>query len=338
MERAKRWVLSFVAIAVLFLTVGASGLWAQTASTPVTLKAVMGWTKHWVFNDMYLEWIKRVNERAGGRLKFENVGGPEVFPALEQLDPLKRGVIDSIVTPASYVTGALPELHANDLMFDGSDPAKAREIGLPERLDRITREKAGVTFIGATMWLPFSIYLNKPIEKADLRGIKMRSISLYDPVLKGLGAGTVSLAPAEIIPALQTGIVDGIAWPAVFVVGPGYAKYVKYKVMPWWWQSTNGLVMMNAKSFDALPPDLRKLLVDTMKEIEREAKRHYQAKEAAEDEQLKRAGIKIITLPAAEVEKVKRIHWEEGSKLFLTDRSPKYGPELKELIAPFAPR
>jgi hypothetical protein len=35
---------------------------------------------------------------------------------------------------------------------------------------------------------------------------------------------------------------------------------------------------------------------------------------------------------------VKRIHWEEGTKLFLTGPSPKYGAELKELIAPFAPR
>jgi hypothetical protein len=32
------------------------------------------------------------------------------------------------------------------------------------------------------------------------------------------------------------------------------------------------------------------------------------------------------------------IHWEDGSRLFLTGPSPKYGPELKELIAPFAPR
>lgn len=338
MERRERCLLCFLAVAVLFLTVGASPLWAQTTAPPVVLKAVSGGTKGWVFNDLYLQWIKRVNERAGGRLKFEFTGGPEVFPALEQLDPLKRGVIDSIVTPASYVTGALPELHANDLLFDASDPAKAREIGLSERLDRVTREKAGVAFVGATMWLPFSVYVNKPLEKADLRGIKMRSISLYDPVLKALGAGTVSLPPAEIAPALQTGIVDGLAWPALFVVGPGYARFLKYKVMPWWWQSVNGLVLMNARSFDAMLPDLRKLLMDTMKEIEREARPYYQAKERAEDEQLKRMGMKVLTLPAAEVEKVKRIHWEEGVKLFLTGPSPKHGPELRDLIAPFAPR
>ena len=166
----------------------------------------------------------------------------------------------------------------------------------------------------------------------------MRSTPIYDPVVKGLGAATVSLPPAEVIPALQTGVVDGIAWPAIFIAGPGYARYVKYKVMPWWWQAVDGMVFVNAKSYDALPPDLKKLLVDTLKEIERESKRYYAKKEAAEDEQLKKAGVKIIELSKADVEKIKRLHWEQGTQMFLTGPSPKHGPELKELVSKFAPR
>ena len=335
MKRASGWILFVLAVAA-FLPVAAVS--ESAAQAPVTLKAVTAWTRGWVFNDMYLEWIKRVNERAGGRLKIEVIGGPEVYPAFEQLDPLKRGVIDVIGTTSAYLAGALPEANAGWFMFDATDPVRAREIGLYERLDRITREKAGVAFLGSTMWLPFSVYLTKPIEKADLKGFKIRSTPTYDAVLKGLGAATVSLPPAEVIPALQTGVVDGFAWPAVFVVGPGYARYVKYKVMPWWWQAIDGEVFFNAKSFDALSADLKKLLVDTLKEIEREAKPYYRAKEAAEDEQLKKAGVKIIELPKAEVDKVKRIHWEEGTKMFLTGPSPKYGPELKELMSQFAPR
>jgi len=235
--------LLVLAVAALLPVVAVS---ESAAQAPVTLKAVTAWTRGWVFNDMYLEWIKRVNERAKGRLKIEVIGGPEVYPAFEQLDPLKRGVIDIIGTATAYLAGALPETNAFWFMFEGADPVKAREIGLYERLDRITREKAGVTILGATMWLPFSIYVNRPIDKADLKGFKMRSTPTYDPVLKGLGAATVSLPPAEVIPALQTGVVDGFAWPAIFVVGPGYARYAKYKVMPWWWQSIDGEALSNA--------------------------------------------------------------------------------------------
>jgi len=195
-----------------------------------------------------------------------------------------------------------------------------------------------VATLGATMWLPFSAYLNKPIDKADLTGFKMRTNPIYDPVVKGLGAATVSMPPAEIIPALQTGVVDGIAWPAIFIAGTGYGRYIKYKVMPWWWQAVDGMVFANAKSVDALAPDLKTLLVDTLKEIEREAKQYYAKKEAAEDEQLKKAGVKIIELSKAEVEKIKRLHWEQGTQMFLTGPSPKHGPELKELVSKFAPR
>jgi TRAP-type C4-dicarboxylate transport system substrate-binding protein len=195
-----------------------------------------------------------------------------------------------------------------------------------------------VTTLGATMWLPFSVYLNKPIEKADLKGFKMRSTPIYDPVVKGLGAATVSLPPAEIIPALQTGVVDGFAWPAIFVAGPGYARYVKYKVMPWWWEAVDGMVFVNAKRFDSLSPDLKKLLTDTLAEVEREAKPYFVKKEAAEDEALKKTGVKIIELGKAEIEKIRRIHWEQGTQMFLMGPSPKHGPGLKELVTRFAPK
>jgi TRAP-type C4-dicarboxylate transport system substrate-binding protein len=334
MKRLRR-VLLVVAVVALVLAIQAPGAEAQA---PITLKAVTGWTKGWVFNDMFFEWVNLVNERAGGRLKIEYRGGPEVFPAFEQLDPLKRGVIEIINTAGGYVAGALPEFNATLLLFDAADPAKAREIGLFERLDRIAREKAGVTVLGATMWLPFTVFLTKPVEKADLRGLKIRSTAAYEPVLKGVGAATVSMPPAEILMALQTGTVDGFAWPSNFVVGPGFARLIKYKVMPWWWQSTEGVVVLNARAFDSLPADLKRVLVDAMKEVERKAKSYYLGKERAEDEELKRLGVKTITLPAAEISKVYRIQWEEGTKAFLTGPSPKYGQELKELMAPFAPR
>jgi len=333
MRNVARWMLFAVAVFVLGYATGAA---AQTAQAPVTLKAVTAWTQGWPFNNMYFEWIKRVNERAGGRLKIEYIGGPEVYPAFEQLDPLKRRVMDTIITSTGYVAGALPEVNATWLGF-GASPEQLRAAGLVEMLDRITREKAGVTVLGLPLQVRFNVYLNKPIEKADLRGLKLRSVAVYDPVLKGLGASTVTLPPAEVLPALQTGVVDGFSWPAVFVVKPGFARVIKYKVMPHWWIGTD-IVLMNAQSFDSLPADLKKLLVDAMKEVERDTPAYFLKLEKDEDEALLKAGVKIIELPAAEVEKVNRVQWEEGSKAFLLGPSPKYGVQLKELMARFAPR
>lgn len=333
MERVKRWVFFVVAVFVFGYATDAA---AQTTQAPVTLKAVTAWTKGWPFNNMYFEWIKRVNERSGGRIKIEYLGGPEVYPALEQLDPLKRGVMDTIITSTGYVAGVLPEVNATWLGF-GASPADLRGAGLVDMLDKIAREKAGVTVLGFPLQVRFNVYLNKPIEKADLRGLKLRSVAVYDPVLKGLGAATVTIPPAEILPALQTGIVDGFAFPAVFVVKPGFARVIKYKVMPHWWIGTD-IVLMNAQAFDALPADLKKVLIDAMKEVERDTPAYFLKLEKDEDAELAKAGVKIIELPAAEVAKVNRVQWEEGSKAFLLGPSPKYGPQLKEMMARFAPR
>lgn len=333
MKRLSVRALVFVVIGLLLLAIDAPRAVAQA---PVVVKAVTAWDKTQPFVDLYMEWIKRVNAKAGGKLRIDYVGGPEVYPSFEQLDPLKRGVIGTIVTSTAYVAGALPEVNATWFGF-GAPPDQLRAGGLADALDKVTREKAGVTVLGFPLQMRFNAYLNRPIEKADLRGFKLRSTPIYDPVLKGLGAATVTLPPAELLTALQTGVVEGFAWPAVFVTGPGYARMIKYKVMPPWWVGTD-IALMNAQAFDALPAESKKLLIDTMKEIEREVQGYYLNKEKDEDAILAKGGVKIVELPASEVEKVKRLHWEEGTKAFLLARSPKHGPQLKELMARFAPR
>lgn len=335
MKKPERWILFFAIVAVLLFAADTGKPAAQT-SAPIVLKAVTAWERTDPVTDKYMEWVKRVNERAAGRLKIDYLGGPEVYPSFEQLDPLKRGVLDTIMTSTSYVAGALPELNVTWFGF-GASPEQLRNSGLAEALDQVLREKAGVSLLGMPLQMRFHIWMTKPIDKADLKGLKLRSTPIYDPVLKGLGAATVTLPPAEMVPALQTGVVDGTAFPGVGVVKRGFGRVVKYKVNPPWWIGTD-TALMNAQSWDRLPADMKKLLLDTMKEIERETPDYYASLAKEEETQLIKAGVKIIELPAAEVEKIKRIHWEEGTKAFLIGPSPKYGQKLKDLVARFAPR
>ena len=237
------------------------------AQETVTLKAVTAWSRNFNFNDQYFEWIKRVNDKGAGKIRIDYVGGPEVYPSFEQLEPLKRGVFASVVTSTAYVAGALPELNATWFGF-GATPAELRAAGLVAALDKVTREKHGVTVLGMPLQMRFNVYLKRPIEGANLGGLKMRSTPIYEPVLKGLGAATVTVPPADLLTALETGMVDGFAWPAVAVTGPGYARAIKYKVTPPWWVGTD-VALMNARVFDALSDDRKKILVDAMIEVEK---------------------------------------------------------------------
>lgn len=310
---------------------------APAASTQeATLKVVTAWGKNFTFVDMYLKWVERVNTAGKGKIKLDYVGGPEVYPSFEQLEPLKRGVVASILTSSAYVAGALPEVNATWFGF-GATPSQLREAGLVAALDKVTREKAGVMFLGMPLMMNFNVYTKKPMQGASLAGFKMRTTPIYDPVLKGLGASTLTVPPTELLTALESGIVDGFAWPGVAVTGPGYARAIKYKVTPSWWTGID-IAMMNAKAYDSLSPDVQKIIVDAMIATEKDVQAYYGAKEKAEDEAMAKMGIQNVAMSAADMTKIKKMHWDAGTEAFLMKPSPKYGPELKKIMERFAPK
>jgi TRAP-type transport system periplasmic protein len=306
---------------------------SPASAQEVVLKAVTAWSRNLPFVDQYIEWIRRVNDNSKGRIRIDYVGGPEVYPSFEQFEPLKRGVFASIITSTAYVAGALPELNATWFGF-GASPAELRASGLVAALDKVTREKHGVTVTGLPLQMQFNLYLKRPIEGANLSGLKLRSTPIYDPVLKGLGAATVTIPPADLLTALETGIVDGFAWPAVAVTGPGYARAVKYKVTPPWWVGTD-VALMNARAFDALSPELQKLLVDAMIEVEKDVPAYYLTKEKEEDAAMAKMGIQNLATSEADLKKIRKLHWDAGTETFLRKPSPKYAPELINLVERF---
>lgn len=322
--------------AVVALGLCAAPLGATSAAEPVTIKAVTAWGKNQVFNDMYAEWIKRVNARGAGKVKIDLIGGPEVYPAFEQLEPLKRGVIGTIITSTGYVAGALPEVNATWFGF-GATPAELREAGLVAALDKVTREKAGVVMLGMPLQMHFNVYLKKPIKGADLKGIKMRTTPVYDPVLKGLGASTLTVPPTELLTALESGIVDGFAWPNILVTGPGYARAIKYRVAPSWWVGTD-IALVNAKLFDSLAPDVQKILVDSMIEVEKDVPAYFEAKAKMEEAAMARIGIEVVTTSEQDMKRIKQLHWEAGTQAFLLKPSPKHGPEIVKIMQRFVPK
>ena len=323
-------------LAVAAVALFAAGIsQANAQSGPVVLRAVTAWDKSQAFGDKYLDWVKRVNQKGAGKIRIDYTGGPEVFPAFEQLEPLKRGVISTLVTSTGYV-GALPELNATWLGF-GATPAELRASGLLAALDKVVREKAGVTLLGFPLQMRFNVYLKRPVQNVDLTQIKMRSLPVFDPVLRGLGAVTVTVPYPELLTALETGVVDGFAFPAVAVVAPGFTRTIKYKFAPPWWIGTD-VALMNAAAYDKLSPDLKKLLVDTMVEIEKEVPAYYGAKEKAEDAGLAKLGVQDLQTSEADLLKIRKLQWEGGVQTFLLKPSPKYGPELVEVMKRFAPK
>ena len=324
----------------LIVVFAASSLiaFAPAAAEVITLKALRPWGMDLAENRGYQEFFKRVNERGAGRLVLKDIGGPEVFPPEEHMKILELGTVDLVFTVAGWVADDFPEPMAVYYTFGKSVPEQ-RAAGLYKRLDEIAREEKGLTFLGVLYGSYFNIWLKEPIKTLDnLKGRKLRSVPFYDPIFKGLGISTVSVAYSELYTALERGVVDGTGFPDIGIFDIGAENILKYVVYPPMFYGADVFIIMNAESFDALPGDLQKLLVDTMIEVENELIPSIFGPQAAlEINKLRtKHGLQAIEITEAKWREIQRLHWEGGTKDLLR-MSPKHGKELKQLLNQFYP-
>ncbi|MBI4186538.1 MAG: TRAP transporter substrate-binding protein DctP [Chloroflexi bacterium] len=304
---------------------------------PVEWKGLRPWALETADVFVYRELIKRVNERSAGRLVIKDLGGSEVISSTAQFAPLKTGLVDLLLTSTGYIADKYPE--GNAMMYGfGATPDKLRAGGVYAKLDEIALKEHGVRLLGIGAWYSAHVWLTKPINGlADLKTMKMRSHPAYDPLLKGLGVPTVTISFGEVYTALERGVIDGMAWSGG-ISEYGLQKVLKYRIDPPFWRAGWVPIMVNAKSLDALPADLQKLVIDTMLEIEKDITKTFDdIFTKMEAPALKEAGIRTAQLSQADWLETQRIAWEKGLPETLAKVSPAYGQELIKLLSRFYP-
>lgn len=146
----------------------------------------------------------------------------EIYPA-SQLGAIPRmvegvlfGTIESFVTPTSFLVGTDPRFAVFDapgLFADGAHVG--RVIHDPAYRDHLETFAAdsGLRIIGAIYNSPILVLSTTPIETlADFDGLKIRTFStpLQMEPMEAVGASPTPLALTEVIPALQSGGIDGM--------------------------------------------------------------------------------------------------------------------------------
>ena len=194
-------------LAVLWI-VGLSASFAP--AQPVELKAVSFLPKDHPLCAMIPKWIEAVNTELKDAVKINSVGGPEVMPAFDQPEAVKKGIFQIGFMPAAYYGGLLP---AADAIFSKFDFKKERE---PEYVDDYFNEmhkKINMVLLGTWLYDPFYLYVKKPVKGIDeLKGLKMRTAAKYDKMMLKLGMVPVTVQFGETYTALQRGVVDGFGW------------------------------------------------------------------------------------------------------------------------------
>ncbi|HEX2477812.1 MAG TPA: TRAP transporter substrate-binding protein DctP [Geminicoccaceae bacterium] len=97
---------------------------------------------------------------------------------------------------------------------------------------------------------------------AELKGIKMRFLGLGAQVMQKLGVSTQLLAPPDIYPALERGVIDAteFAMPDMDI-NLGFYQVAKFNYYPGWHQPASvGELLMNQAAYDTLPKAYQAML------------------------------------------------------------------------------
>jgi TRAP-type C4-dicarboxylate transport system substrate-binding protein len=328
------WVILSIFLMCAYVSTGKPTTAQAAQKGEVKLTLVSGWPNTVAFNDKLKVFVKRVNEKGKGKVFIDYKGGPEVAPIQEQAGLVKDGVFDMTLSTPGYYAGLCPQ--SVPLYYAPPDPVLLRKIGVTEMMDKIHREKMGVTFLGFLVrGEHFTIVSKKPITSADFSGIKMHTIPIFTAALTYLGASTTTLSVPEFYIALETGVVDAIPCPTA-TVPMDYklyevAKYILFPPMP---ITTTGYILANAARWDGLPEDVQKMITDTMANVEPEVLKYYEDRTAKTLDGLVAKGMEIVELPPAEAKKYHYAFTDYAWKKF-SERNPKWGPKLYELCKPY---
>lgn len=257
------------------------------------------------------------------------VGGPEAIPPFEQIEAVRRGVVDVALLPAAYFVPQLPE--ADAMKLSRHSPMEERKNGIFTFYRELMEKKLNVVYLGKIAGgVSYHFYLKKPVSKPDLTGLKIRVTPIYEPFVTALGGVGITTAPGEVYVALERAIVDGFGWPSIGIHEMGWQEVVRYIIEPGFYQ-TDVCVLMNKKKWEGLPSGERKHIDYAMERAERESYDLSRKMAQQEKQLLIGKGIKIIEFKDAQgqfyLDTAYRAGWEK-----VLAKNPRTGLQLKKMM------
>src|SRR5262245_46948433 len=162
-----------------------------------------------------------VTKATGGRLKISVYSSGELpYKASDVLRVVASNQVEIGDVAFGFVAGDVPELNAFSMPFSCTSMEKFYDKAVPAfsaSVEKILKDKFKTNPVMHWTMPPQQLWLVKPVANIDgLKNLKVRSWNREQAELMRLVGGSgVTITPAEVIPALQRGVVDGAFTAAV---------------------------------------------------------------------------------------------------------------------------
>jgi TRAP-type mannitol/chloroaromatic compound transport system substrate-binding protein len=203
---------------------------------------------------------EQVKALTGGEFEIDFHEPGALVPPLEIFDAVAKGSVDAGWGPPGLWAGKIrvAPLFSAVPFGPGADEYLAwmRHGGGLEIWQEIAARHAIHPIICSVEPPEASGWFREPVTSLDdLKGLKMRFFGFGARVMQKLGVSTQLLAPADIFPALERGVIDAaeLSMPAVDL-GLGFHRIAKHYYFPGWHQpATLVHLLINQGRWQELP-------------------------------------------------------------------------------------
>jgi len=264
--------LAMAGAVALGLAVGGGAAQAELKAKKFTVVGTWGFLDHWKEREGPF-WNETLPKISGGKYTANAKSQTEVgLSGFEIMKLLKIGTYDAVHGVTGYVAQDSPAIEGADLAGVFQDLAtyekalNAYEPIIAREFNEKYNSKLLLLYAWPSQqfWCNLGDRSNTNVSLADLKGKKIRTYSTtLGDVIEGVGGSAVTIAFAEVVPALQKGVAD------CGVTGTLPAYNAK------WWQVVthnirvrlgyaSSFLAMNNKAWNSLGAEGQKLMSDQM--------------------------------------------------------------------------
>jgi TRAP-type C4-dicarboxylate transport system substrate-binding protein len=261
--------------AIITAAVGAlaaSAAWA--AELPETYVVGVGLNANTVvsFKDEVPFWTKTIPEASGGKVTAafapQDHMGVKGFQVMRMV---KLGVVDFAAGDVSKMAQDSPVFEGCDLAGLALDIETARAVckaWLPT-MSRVAEEKFNTKMLAVGTNPPQVVWCRVPIKGlADLKGKKIRVFNkTMSDFMEAVGGTTISMAFAEVVPALSRGVVDCAVTGTMSGFTAGWPEVSTHQFQVYMGWSIN-YQSVNLDKWNSFSPELQQFFLDQFAKFE----------------------------------------------------------------------
>jgi TRAP-type C4-dicarboxylate transport system substrate-binding protein len=247
-----------------------------------------------------------VEKETGGKIIIQLYLGGVLHGAKDGFKACVSDITDIAPAYTMYQAGSFHLPHVLDLPFAFSSSSLASKVNeqLYPKYFKPEFEKMGVYLANYMANGAYNLISKKPVRKLeDLKGIKIRSAGgISSKIIKKLGAVPVQVPANEQYQAFQRGIVDSVLFYDAGIVSYRLHEVGKY-LTPIKVNVTASSYALNRKTFDLLPPDLKRAFYNLQRRFTQMSGEGIDAEDAAARKLMIQSGIEVIPLSLQELER-----------------------------------